>query len=236
MLEDRDNLCRSGRLVSRGSVTTLLIALNVAVFVIQNLVEHLDSFPVYSSFALSVDGLKHGRLWQFLTFQFLHLPLSQGGMFHLMGNLFLIHLVGHPVEKALGPSGFLKLYLLGGTFGGLLQMIGGLFSPGQFGLSVVGASAGTFGLIAAFATLFPHRLVNLFFLPVAIRADVLLSLGVAATLAGLFLPSGHVAHCAHLGGILTGFILARQFLSESRAPAFVKLGPTSALKTTPKPD
>jgi membrane associated rhomboid family serine protease len=97
----------------------------------------------------------------------------------------------------------------------------------------VGASAGAFGLIAAYGTLFPREQLRPFFLPVAVRADVVLALGVTITVAGLFLPSGHVAHCAHLGGILTGFLFARQVMRRHPAPA---VEAKSSLNTLPAPD
>lgn len=210
MPEPEETQDRRRRFHLRAPVTLALIVLNAGVFLAQNVVSYAEPGAVYRLFALSADGLTHGWFWQLLTFQFLHLPVENGGIFHLLGNLFIIHVFGRSVEEAVGGKRFLTLYLLSGTIGGLLQMAGGYFAPGQFGLAVAGASAGAVGLVAAFATLYPKRPVHFFFLPLRARADVLFSVLVVATLAGLFLPSGHVAHCAHLGGILTGFILARQ--------------------------
>src|SRR5579863_3756655 len=100
-----------------GTFTMALLAVNVAVFIFQNAAEQLNLFPVYGQFALSLNGLKSGHLWQLLTFQFLHLRLINGGVFHLLGNLFLIHVFGSAVEQALGGRKFLGLYLLSGTAG-----------------------------------------------------------------------------------------------------------------------
>jgi membrane associated rhomboid family serine protease len=217
MLDDGDRRRRAKARLEQGwSVSLGLIVINVAVFVAQDLLSRGDPDSIYRSFALSVAGLKQGHLWQLLTFQFLHLPLAEGGIFHLLGNLFIIHVFGPPVERAIGHARLLALYLLGGTCGGLLQMAGGLLAPDHFGVAMVGASAGGFALIAAFAVLFPHRRLHLFFLPVAVRADVLFSLSVGVTLAGLFWPSGHVAHCAHLGGIMAGFIFMRRLVGKLR--------------------
>ncbi len=196
-------------------MTLALVSLTTAAFIFQNLVSALNLFPIYHDFALSVDGLKHGCLWQLVTFQFLHLQLVDGGIFHLLGNLFMIYVFGNPVERALGSARFLGLYLLSGTVGGLLQIAAGCLAPQQFGSAMVGASAGACGLLAAHATLSPRRVLHLFFLPFTIRADLLLALAVTGTLAGLFLPSAHVAHCAHLGGIFTGFMLARRSLRQN---------------------
>lgn len=206
-----------------GAATLALVLLTVAAFIFQNLVSALSLFPIYHDFALSVDGLKHGYVWQLLSFQFLHLQLFDGGIFHLLGNVFMIYVFGNPVERALGSARFLGLYLLSGTVGGLLQIAAGCLAPQQFGSAVVGASAGACGLLAANATLSPRRVLHLFFLPFTIRADLLLALAVTGTLTGLFLPSAHVAHCAHLGGIFTGFVLAHRSLRATHLePAVAK--------------
>ncbi len=216
--------------------TLALVLVTIAVFVLQNLAEGLNQSPVYPNFALSLEGLRHGRVWQLLTFQFLHLPLMNGGIFHLLGNLYVIYLFGGAMEKIIGRIALVKLYLLSGTVGGLLQMTGGMLAPERFGVAVVGASAGAFGLVAALATMQPRRRMHLFFLPMPIRADLLLTLGVITTVAGLFLPSGHVAHCAHLGGILTGFLFARRQLRRNNAPSILHLAAKCSLEIKPMPD
>ena len=218
------------------SATLALILVTTAVFVLQNLADGLNQFAVYPDFALSLDGLRHGRAWQLLTFQFLHLPLMNGGAFHLLGNLYVIYLFGGIIEKTIGRGALVKLYLLSGTAGGLLQMTGGLLAPERFGVAVVGASAGAFGLMAAVATMQPRLRVHLFFLPVPVRADLLLTLGVTVTVAGLFLPSGHVAHCAHLGGILTGFLFARRQMRRNHAPAVFRAAAKCSLEIKPMAD
>jgi membrane associated rhomboid family serine protease len=222
MLKALDQTRHSGvRAVTGPSAMLALICLTAAVFVLQNVAESLGTSALYQNFALSVDGLRHGRVWQLLTFQFLHVPLFEGGALQLLANLYVIHLFGGVLEREIGRGTLVKLYLLGGMAGGLLQMLGGLLAPEQFGVAVVGASAGAFALVSAVATLTPRRPMHLFFLPMPVRADLLLTLGVAVTVAGLFLPSGHVAHCAHLGGILTGFMFARRHQRRNSVPAVV---------------
>jgi membrane associated rhomboid family serine protease len=218
------------------SATLALILVTTTVFILQNLADSLNQFAVYPDFALSLNGLHHGRVWQLLTFQFLHLPLVDGGAFHLLGNLYVIYLFGGALEKTLGKVALVKLYLLSGTVGGLLQMTGGMLAPEQFGVAVVGASAGAFGLVAAVAMMQPRLRLHLFFLPMPIRADLLLTLGVTVTVAGLFLPSGHVAHCAHLGGILTGFLFARRQLRRNGAPAIFRSAAKCSLEIKPLAD
>ena len=218
------------------SATLALILVTTTVFVLQNFADSVSQFAIFQDFALSLDGLRHGRVWQLLTFQFLHLPLIDGGIFHLLGNLYMIYLFGGIIEKAIGRVALIKLYLLSGTAGGLLQMTGGMLTPERFGVAVVGASAGAFGLLAAVATMQPHLRLHLFFLPMPVRTDLLLTLGITATVAGLFLPSGHVAHCAHLGGILTGFLFARRQMHRNNAPVIFRSAAKCSLEIKPMAD
>jgi membrane associated rhomboid family serine protease len=218
MLDDRDYMRRRPQFELQWSMTVLIVALNVVVYIIQNVLEFGSQFPFNHYFALSVDGLRHGHIWQLLSFQFLHAPLNQGsGIFHLLGNCFTIYVFGQAVEEAIGRFSFLKLYLLGGVLGGLLQMAAGRLWPEHFGQSVIGASAGAFGLLAAFCALFPQRPLNLFFVPIEFRASTLLWISIGVTIVGIFIRNTLVAHCAHLGGILTGLIYVR-LITHSQKP------------------
>jgi len=132
MVEDRDFARSRVQFVAQWSVTHLLILANVLVYIWKMLSTPKGSRKSTINFALSVEGLKHGQVWQLFTAQFLHAPVNDGGAFHLLGNMFVIYLVGRGVEAALGKMRFLALYLLSGALGGLLQMAGGLF--GQISL------------------------------------------------------------------------------------------------------
>jgi hypothetical protein len=116
------------------------------------------------------------------------------------------------MEEMLGGKGLLLLYLLSGTIGGLVQVAFGLIFN-QFAGPVVGASAGVFGLIAAFATRAPDQPISLlvfFILPITFPAKVLLLIFAALAVGGMFLPlGGNTAHAAHLGGMLTGIAFVR---------------------------
>jgi hypothetical protein len=93
----------------------------------------------------------------------------------------------------------------------LPHQFGGLFPNGSH-IPVVGASAGLFGLIAAFAGLFPHQRLTLllfFVLPITLTARTLLIASAAIAVLGLLLASDNVAHGAHLGGMLAGFVYIR---------------------------
>ena len=174
MLEDRVYMRRPS-FRPRLSATVLLIIANVVAFFVQSLLYASSSrFRIDDYLPLSLDGLKHGYLWQLLTFQFMH-----GGLFHLLFNCIAIFVFGRDVEEALGRKPFLTLYFSSGVIGGLVQILAGLLLHGPFAERVVGASAGAFGLVAAFALLFPDRILLLFFI-IPIRAKYLLLLSVGA--------------------------------------------------------
>jgi len=214
MLEDRDYMREPSWEGRRWSLTTVLLVVNAVVFVVVAAVGFYTSKPahdpkfLFDYFGLSIRGIKAGYLWQPITFQFLH-----AGFFHLLCNLITIYFFGRPVEQALGARRFLSLYFGSGMFGGLLQLCVSMLLPGHFGqASVVGASAGAFGLVAAFATLQPERPLTLlifFIIPVSMRAKYLLLFAVLLAVFGIVVPMDNIAHAAHLGGILVGMAMAR---------------------------
>lgn len=224
MLEDREYMRRPNYGMSRWrSVTVTLLIINVAVFIGQTL---LGRAIPWDDFALSYAGLRRGYVWQLLTFQFLH-----GGLLHLLLNSIGIFTFGLAVEQFLGAKRFLQLYFLSGALGGLVHVLGSLIWPTHFGvivqgdfrlyIPVVGASAGLFGLIAAFATMFPERnlTVFLFFvLPVTVSAKVLLAVSAGLSILGVMIDKSNVAHGAHAGGMLGGWLVLRFYEKRVAKP------------------
>ncbi len=238
MLDDRPYMRRSAYR-SAWSMTTLLLIVNVVAFVLQNALEHYRVFPVSRYLALSADGLKHGAFYQLFTFQFLH-----DGPMHLIGNLLVIFFFGRAVEEVLGRRNFLLLYFLSGTIGGLLQIALGFTFPGVFGGAVLGASAGAFGLIAAFATRAPDQPITIllfFVLPLTFPAKVLLAIQAAIAVFGIVIPGSNIAHAAHLGGMFTG-ILFIKWLGRSNKAVMVwrpfrrRPTPREMVRATPRRD
>lgn len=207
MLEDREYM-REPASQERWSLTIWLVIVNTVAFVLQNLAYLVaPHFPTDACFALSAVGLEHHFYWQLLTFQFMH-----GGIWHLLLNCFAIYMFGRAVEETLGRRSFLVLYFASGVIGGLFQVLAALLVPSQFSGAVVGASAGAFGLTAAFAVLYPNRpltLLLLFVLPITMRAKYLLLISGLLAVFGLVFRSDNVAHAAHLGGMLTGIVFVR---------------------------
>ena len=224
MLEDRDYMRHPSYYRPQMSFTVALLIANAIVFLVgcalsSNPLRLAPDNPFfYNYFALSLDGLEHGFVWQLLTYQFMH-----SGLLHIFLNCWAIYVFGRVMEQALGPGKFLVLYFASGVIGGLVQMLGALVWSGHFGTAVVGASAAALGLLAAFAALYPEQELTLllfFVLPVTLRAKYLLwgtalmssfcILFPGSWLAGLM--GGNIAHAAHLGGMLTGIVFVRLFI------------------------
>ena len=207
MLEDRSYM-REGSFGSRRSVTFILMITLIAIWVLQNVLYTYTSlsvrYPFNEYWALSIDGLKHGRFWQIITFQFLH---TGPWPWHLLFNCLGLYFFGRSVEETLGPKGFLKLYFLSGVLGGLLQILVAWISPINRDISVVGASAGILGLLTAYAIMFPEREVMFWVIifPVRLKAKYLLWFAAFLSVYGTLVPFDNTAHAAHLGGILGGF-------------------------------
>ena len=205
MLSDRDYMRSTfdppGR--RHRSITVTLLIINVLAFLLQSVIYgYPPRFHAGPPLALSVDGIRSFYLWELVTYQFLH-----GGLLHLLLNCWALFVFGRAVEEAIGRKPFLVLYLGSGVVGGLLQVVYTFPWPSHFGIPVVGASAGVFGLVAAFATLYPNRTLTIllfFVIPVSIRAKNLLLVSGLIAIFGILFPGGSVAHAAHLGGMLVG--------------------------------
>ncbi len=210
MLEDRDYMRQPDYGGQRVSFTIALLIINAAVFVVQLLASNSQqgSEIEWNYFALSLAGLKHGYVWQLLTFQFMH-----AGWMHILFNSLAIYFFGRPVETALGRRHFLTLYLASGVIGGLVQMLFAYWLP-SFGNAVVGASAGASGLIAAFAILHWTERFSLliYFIPVSMTGKMLLAVSLALAFLGMLTPNSGIANAAHLGGILTGGFYVHLFI------------------------
>jgi membrane associated rhomboid family serine protease len=203
MLEDRDYMRSIPGRWAWSATLGIILSLVVA-FILQSI--FISGTPAEGYVALSLEGMRHWFLWQLVTYQFLH-----GGWLHLLLNCWAIFVFGRAVEQVLGASRLLTLYFSGGIIGGLLQMLGAWLWPSHLGGAVVGASAGAFGLVGAFAAIDPGRELTMllyFVLPIRIRAWTLVILSVALSGLGILFPNsffgGGIAHAAHLGGLFTG--------------------------------
>lgn len=241
MLEDRDYMREPdfrGRSFGgiRWSWTVVLIASYVLVLVAELLAFRFvpgSAGTVYRYFALSKSGLAHGYLWELVTYQFMH-----AGWLHLFFNSWAIFVFGRELESVLGARKFLALMFSSGIVGGVVQVAMAAIAPAMFDGPVVGASAGAFGLVAAFAALFPERELTLlvfFVIPVTLTAKRLLFVSAALAFIGIFFPVDHVANAAHLGGMAMGWFFIRNILNGSWSGLGSILNRSAGSETRPSP-
>lgn len=211
MLEDREYMRQPAYQEPRISFTVVLLIVNTLAFLAQLLASQMflrGTQIEEQYFALSLEGLKSGYVWQLLTFQFMH-----AGWLHLIFNGVAIFFFGRSVETILGRGRFLAVYFSSGILGGVVQMLFALMFQ-SFDAPVVGASAGAYGLVAAFAVIHwtEQFTLLLYFIPVTLRGKTLLWGTLALAGIGLAIPNSGIANAAHLGGILTGFFYVRQIV------------------------
>lgn len=185
-------------------VTQALLLINVAAFCI-------DGFlgPWFTQL-LALWPLGEGFLpWQVVSYAFLH-----GGIGHLFFNMLGLWMFGAELERVWGTKRFIQFYaasVLAAAAAQLLvtAMMGSVYPT-------VGASGGLFGLLLAFGMMFPNRTIMPLFPPIPMKAKVFVALyGGLELLLGVFGSSSGVAHFAHLGGMLGGFLMLRYWRGQS---------------------
>jgi len=189
-----------GRGLLTPAVRFLLISTGI-VFLAQLFGDSLTGGKVTLLFGLSWPGMRHLFLWQPVTYIFLH-----GGLLHILLNMLGLFFFGPDTERAIGTKRFLWLYFICGILGGLGWL---LLTGRQTPFPCIGASGAIFGILGAFAALFPARPITLllfFVIPVTMQARTLaLALAIFSLLfmAG---QAGNIAYAAHLAGGLTGYL------------------------------
>ena len=205
-------------------VIMILIIVNVTVFIIQLLFSTISSQWGVPTMGMSpeTDGVVHhvalgpdrfttlfwlyqplaiGKLWlwQFVTYTFLH---SVSDPWHIIFNMLVLWMFGSEVERAMGTRRFLTMYFTAGIFAGIF---GCLFTPNN---PILGASGAIFAVEIAFAMFYPNATIIFFVFP--IKAKYLVTIFAGITVFNCLMPTGgNVAHFAHLGGLLYGFLFIR---------------------------
>jgi membrane associated rhomboid family serine protease len=182
-----------------------LLIINAAVFFIQVLGNNLLiggkslGYILHVWFALNPIGENFNfQIWQLITYQFMH-----GGFGHIFFNMFILWMFGMEIENIWGSKKFLYFYLICGVAAGLAQLfIAPLFSVPA---PTIGASGAVFGVMIAFALSFPDRYIFLWFL-IPIKAKYLIGFLFVLEIFWIGEAGSNVAHLAHLGGAVAGFI------------------------------
>ncbi len=192
----------------RGMVA-VLIGINVAVYIALTVdrtavnadLGRLDYWLAMIPFKVWSEG----QIWRLFTYMFLHGPL-----FHILFNMFVLWMFGSECENVMGRRRFLFYYLFTGVGAALCQLgLAALMPAALAGTVMIGASGAVYGLLLAYALYFPNRWLLLFFvLPVRAKYLVLGFAALEFLLAMTNFQDG-IAHMAHLGGLLFGFLLLK---------------------------
>ena len=189
-----------------------LLIINGVVFFIQLLMDNFTfgGYPAWyllnKWFALNpISGVNAAgepfnfQVWQLITYQFMH-----GGFSHILFNMFALWMFGSSIEDVFGSKKFLIFYLLAGVSAGLLHLF---VSPllGGAPAVTIGASGAVYGVLIAYALFFPDNLIFLYFL-IPVKAKYLIGFLVVIEFLAVDSASSGVAHLAHLGGALFGFL------------------------------
>jgi membrane associated rhomboid family serine protease len=195
-------------------VTRALLFSNVAIFVLQQLMDPvlLQHFALWPPASGQYPGAPAFEIWQLVTYGFLH-----GGLTHLFFNMFALYMFGGEIERLLGSRRFATYYFVCviGAAVAQLVVISNISGPP---VPTVGASGGVFGLLLAFGMAFPQRRIMLLFPPIPMPAWVFVTLyGLLELYLGVTDSGQGVAHFAHLGGMVAGFVLLMRWRGQRRA-------------------
>jgi len=189
----------------------LIIAANILVF-LQSISDPESYNMLIQNYGLVPEEVMRGEnLLSLVTSMFLH-----ANILHIVLNMFFLLLSGDAVERELGNFRFLGLYLACGIIAGLFHS----YLNSASTIPTIGASGAIFGVLAAFAILFPFRwLLKLFgFIPIPMPAIIFVFITILTETA--YVSSGiveNVAHTAHVGGFLAGVFLTLLFVPKKRA-------------------
>jgi membrane associated rhomboid family serine protease len=212
-------------------VTKNIIIINVLVFLLQKVVPGFNL-----NFGLHFFKSPDFQPYQLITHMFMH-----GGFYHILFNMYGVYMFGSALEQRMGSQKFFSYFLMTG-FGAVLLHFGSmywesnaiiaeierLFEDGsitaeQYSIAyfntfniTVGASGALFGVLAGFAIFFPNQRLFLMFIPVPIKAKYFVLFYAAYELyIGIQnSPDDNIAHFAHLGGALFGFIIIKIWKSK----------------------
>lgn len=191
------------------NVIFFLLIANGIMFAGQNFV------PEFTARYLALWSLGTGQFfpWQLLSYAFLH---DRDNLYHILFNMFALWMFGRELERLMGAPRFLTYYLVCVVGAGLVQLLVAKFT-GHPSVTV-GASGGVFGILLAYGMTFPNRVVVLLFPPIPMKAKYfVLFYGLLELFLGVSGNAPGVAHFAHLGGMLFGFMLL-QYWTRVRRP------------------
>ncbi|MEN4905062.1 rhomboid family intramembrane serine protease [Luteimonas sp. TWI1416] len=189
----------------------VILAINVVVFLLQLVIGGLLApFMLWPLGGADAGGLGF-QPWQLLSYGFMHDPRN---LAHLVFNMLALVMFGSQLEYTWGTRRFVTYYLVCVVGAGLCQLavVTWSLTQGAFPYPTLGASGGVFGLLLAYGMLFPNQRIMLLFPPIPMRARTLVIVyGLVELVLGITGTRSGVAHFAHLGGMLFGWLLIQNW-------------------------
>lgn len=221
---------RGGFLSNLPTVTKNLLIINVIMFFFTSLREN----AMYAAFALYYPTSPNFHVWQLVTHMFMH-----GGFWHLFANMFTMVMFGTVLERQWGPKKYLLFYFVTGLGAAALHLgvqalqmhhYLGIIADGGAGyaaarhavemikfIPTVGASGAIYGVLMGYAMLFPDTRITMIFPPISLKAKWWILIWFLIELVtGVSGAGGGIAHFAHLGGMIFGYVLIRYWKNNGR--------------------
>jgi membrane associated rhomboid family serine protease len=198
-------------------VTLWLIVANFAVYFLEILfgdflIANFALWPPGRHYSPDLHATVGFEFWQILTSAFLH-----AGLAHIGLNMWGLYLFGGDVEKEMGSRYFAALYFAAVLAASAVQLIVVSATTEGGAYPTLGASGGVFGVLLAFGLLFPRRTILLLIPPIPMPARVFVVLYAVLELTnGVLGTEAGVAHFAHLGGMLGGYLVLRKWRRGAR--------------------
>ena len=189
-----------------------LIIINVLVWVAQLIYDKKDGLTMFLTQKLALFPINDPEFkpYQIATHMFAHSTYTMQGsivFFHILFNMFGLYMFGRILENVWGPKRFLLFYLACGVGAAFTHLLVQYLMGG--GAPTIGASGAVMGIFVAFGYLFPNTELMIIPIPIPIKAKWVVLAYIGIDLFGGFgnIAGDNVAHFAHLGGALTGFII-----------------------------
>jgi len=185
----------------------ILLITNVALFFVNAIVGDVMTIRL----GLSPQSVfEDGALWQPVTYMFLH---STHGLGHILFNMLALWMFGTELERTWGTRFFTKYYFVTGVGAAATSLVLSLFVDDIYHSTTVGASGAIYGLLIAYAMYFPHRTIYYIIFPIPARIFVAI-MGLIAFWSSINGTGGGVAHTAHLGGLVVGYLYLKSLRSR----------------------
>lgn len=192
-------------------VTKNLLIINVLIYIATYVGERMLQTNVMSWLVLYDPRSTLFRIWQPITYMFMH-----GGFWHIFMNMYTLFIFGSVVERMIGEKKFLMMYIISGLGAALTHIVVMIAMKGG-AAPMLGASGAVYGVLITYAMIFPESRISLIFPPISMSAKWLVIIFAAISLlVGVTDKAQGVAHFAHLGGMIFGFIITYLWKKSGR--------------------